>query len=90
MPKFDFNRHLHALTRDLPATHGRRLRRNLLFTGLTLTIIGCLTLIARAHAAVDAYVVDDLGAEQHVGDDAAAPVQAVAITGNTGTVHSYR
>ena len=59
MPKYDFNRPLHALTRDLPATHGRRLRRNLLFTALTLTIIGCLSLISGAHAAGGAYVVDD-------------------------------
>ena len=59
MPKYDFRRHLHALTDDLPAARSRRLRRNLAFTAVTLTIIGCLSLISGAHAAGGAYVVDD-------------------------------
>ena len=61
MPNYDFRRHLHALTDDLPAAHSRRLRRNLVFTAVTLTVIGCLSLISGAHAAGGAYVVDDAG-----------------------------
>ncbi|OLF53949.1 transporter [Pseudomonas chlororaphis] len=47
------------LTRDLPPARRRMLRRNLIFVGLTLSVIGLLTLMAKANAAGGAYVVDD-------------------------------
>ncbi|UVL38164.1 hypothetical protein LOY55_18030 [Pseudomonas sp. B21-040] len=50
-----------SFVRDLPPAQGRSLRRNLLFVGITLSVLGCLTMISHANAAGGAYVVDDAG-----------------------------
>lgn len=44
---------------SLPPAKSRMLRRNLLFVGITLAVIGTLSLISRANAAGGAYAVDD-------------------------------
>lgn len=48
-----------SLLRGLPPSQGRRVRRNLLFVGITLSLITLLTVISNANAAGGAYVVDD-------------------------------
>ncbi|MDI1328653.1 hypothetical protein [Pseudomonas sp.] len=50
-----------SFVRSLPAAQGRRLRRNLLFVSLTLSLIAVLSIISKANAAGGAYTVDDAG-----------------------------
>ena len=45
------NNRFASLTRDLPPAKRRMLRRNLMFVTLTLSLIGLLTLVAKANAA---------------------------------------
>lgn len=61
MSKYNPSRHnrFASLTRDLPPAKRRMLRRNLMFVTITLSLIGLLTLVAKANAAGGAYVVDD-------------------------------
>ncbi|MBU4631995.1 hypothetical protein [Pseudomonas chlororaphis] len=53
------NNRFASLTRDLPPAKRRMLQRNLMFVTLTLSLIGLLTLVAKANAAGGAYGVDD-------------------------------
>ncbi|MFJ2365957.1 hypothetical protein ACIPIN_19995 [Pseudomonas sp. NPDC087697] len=59
MPKHSPDRRFTSFTRNLPPSKSRILRRNLMFVGITLTVIACLSLISKANAAGGPYVVDD-------------------------------
>jgi len=48
-----------SFVRNLPPVQGRRVRRNLWFVSITLSLIALLTVMSKAKAAGGAYVVDD-------------------------------
>ncbi|MCU1750277.1 hypothetical protein [Pseudomonas sp. 6D_7.1_Bac1] len=59
MPKHSPDHRATSFTRNLPPSKRRILHRNLMFVGITLTVIACLSLISKANAAGGSYVVDD-------------------------------
>ncbi|WP_223516997.1 hypothetical protein [Pseudomonas sp. GL-B-19] len=52
-------RELMSFVRSLPPVQGRKVRRNVLFVSITLSLIALLTVMSNAKAAGGAYVVDD-------------------------------
>lgn len=48
-----------SFLRSLPPVQGRRVRRNVMFVSITLSLIALLTAMSNAKAAGGAYVVDD-------------------------------